>query len=365
MKIALLHYAVPPVVGGVESVVAAQARVLAGAGHEVKTIARRGAPDVTLNGDPVAEPLRKALRGCDVVIVHNVLTMHFDLPLTEALWQLAEEMPAVRWIAWVHDLAACNPDYDQPWHQPPWNRLAHACPRFTYVAVSEHRARQFSSLTGGEARVIPNGVDPATVLGLTENVRAFAEANALLEREIVLVHPTRLLRRKNVELGLAVVAELRQRGRDAVTLITAAADPHNAASKAYAAELYRQRDTLGLRAAALFVGDSFSVTDGDVASLYALADALFFPSRQEGFGLPVIEAAVHRLPVFCADVDPVNSLLEHGLHVFDPSAPAAEIASLIERTLDRSHGHRARREALQRYAWATIWRESLAPLLRS
>jgi glycosyltransferase involved in cell wall biosynthesis len=364
MRIGLLHYAAAPVVGGVESILAAHARVFARQGHEVRTIAQRGSPDILLREGDKDRALREAVEGCDVVMVHNVLTMPFDLPLTEALWRLAEEMTQIRWIAWVHDLAACNPDYERPWHQPPWDRLARACPHFTYVAVSEHRARQFAVLTGGEARVISNGVDPAAVLGLTDKVRELAEANALLERDLVLVQPTRLLRRKNVELGLAVVAELRRRGRDAVTLITAAADPHNVASNAYAADLRRERDELGLRDTALFVGDFFPVADADVASLYTLADALFFPSRQEGFGLPIIEAALHRLPIFCADVDPMNNLLEHGLHVFDPDTSADEIASLIERTVERSPAHRARREAARRYAWATIWREQLEPLLR-
>ena len=310
------------------------------------------------------QALRKAVEGCDVVMVHNILTMPFDLPLTEALWRLAEEWTQVRWIAWVHDLAACNPDYDHPWHQAPWDRLAKACPRFTYVAVSPHRARQFAALTGAEARVISNGVDPAAVLGLTEKVGGLAESNRLFERDLVLVQPTRLLRRKNVELGLAVVAELRRRGRDAVTLITAAADPHNVASNAYAADLRRRRDELDLHDAALFVGDFFPVADADVASLYTLADALFFPSRQEGFGLPIVEAALHRLPIFCADVDPMNNLLQHGLHVFDPDTSPGEIASLIERTVERSPAHRARREAMQRYSWTTIWREQMEPLLR-
>ena len=42
MKIALLHYSVPPVVGGVESVLAQQARLMADAGHAVQVIAGRG-----------------------------------------------------------------------------------------------------------------------------------------------------------------------------------------------------------------------------------------------------------------------------------------------------------------------------------
>ena len=35
MRIALLHYSSPPIVGGVESVLARHARLMAGAGHHV------------------------------------------------------------------------------------------------------------------------------------------------------------------------------------------------------------------------------------------------------------------------------------------------------------------------------------------
>src|SRR5438132_4982323 len=43
MHIALLHYSAPPVVGGVESVMAHQARQMAAAGHAVTLVAGRGA----------------------------------------------------------------------------------------------------------------------------------------------------------------------------------------------------------------------------------------------------------------------------------------------------------------------------------
>lgn len=362
MKVALVHYTASGV-GGVEGVIAMHRALLAAAVREVRVVARRGAADVLLKAKQPAGELRTALHGCDAVFVHNVLTMPFDLPLAEALWQLAAETPEVRWVGWVHDLAACNPDYDRAWHQPPWQRLAQASPHFTYVAVSEHRARQFEALTGAKARVIPNGIDVCAILGLGEPAWAFAKEHALLARDIVLIHPARLVRRKRIELSLEAAAELRRRGRDAVALITAAADPHNPAGAAYAGDLRARADALGLGDAAIFLHDGTARRSIPIAQLYAMSDALIFPSREEGFGLPVLEAALQRLPVFCTDVEPLHSLLDRGIHVFAPDASAAEIATLIERTLDRSPAWRARREVLRRYSWETILREHLAPLL--
>ncbi|MCQ3939349.1 MAG: hypothetical protein DPW18_20235, partial [Chloroflexi bacterium] len=42
MNIALLHYSVPPVVGGVESVIAHHARLMSADGHSVRLVAARG-----------------------------------------------------------------------------------------------------------------------------------------------------------------------------------------------------------------------------------------------------------------------------------------------------------------------------------
>ncbi len=365
VRIALLHYSAPPIVGGVEQIVAAHASLFRRAGHTVSIICRRGEGDIVLQKeDPYAE-LKETLRSFDTVIAHNVLTMPFDLPLTEALWRLSEERPEQRWIGWIHDVAACNTHYQHDWHAPPWDRFARAVPAFEYVAISDARARQFETLTRRRAAVIPNGVAPAEVLGLTPNVAAFAERHRILNRELVLLHPTRLLRRKNVEFGLEVLACLRERRRDALLLITGAADPHNLKSSEYERLVRSRRKALGLEEAALFVSDEFSPATADVASFYTVADALLFPSTQEGFGLPVVEAALHRIPVFCADLEPMNRLIDHSVHPFDPDGPPSDVATLIERILDQSSPHRGRREAAQRYGWEIIWRKHLQPLLQA
>lgn len=364
MRIAIVHYSAPPVVGGVESIVGAHADLFARHGHEVRTIARRGKPDITLKAADPAKEIASATSDCDVVMVHNVLTMPFDVALTEALWRLAETRRKQRWIAWIHDVAACNPDYDYPWHRSPWDILTRPSPDFSYVAVSRQRAGQLEAVMRTNVQVIPNGIDPESVLGLTPPVSVFAAEHELLGRDLVLVHPTRLLRRKNVEFGLEVLAELRRRGRNAVTLITGAADPHNARGAEYARDLLARRDLLGLQDSAFFVGEFFPVAAMDLAGLYRLADALLFPSHQEGFGLPVLEAALHRLPVFCADIEPMNGLLAHSVHVFDPTSSAGEVATMIERTLDRSAPQRARRETVRRYSWNSVWKHFLNPLLQ-
>jgi glycosyltransferase involved in cell wall biosynthesis len=48
----------------------------------------------------------------------------------------------------------------------------------------------------------------------------------------------------------------------------------------------------------VFINDFFAVQDDTLRDLFLLADCLLFPSKQEGFGLPIIEAGLHRLPIW-------------------------------------------------------------------
>ncbi len=345
------------------------ARLLAAAGHQVTVISKHGqrpSPDVAWEGLAEHGPvellgrLRGLLATESVVIIHNVLTMPFEPLWTQALWALAEELPATRFIGWIHDLAAVNPDYTG--QMDPLLRKAH--PRVTYVAVSELRRQQFAELTGTDCQVIPNGIAPARILGLSEPVARLADEHRLLSgRRLVLFHPARLVARKNVELSLGIVAALRDQGRDCCLLVTSPPDPHNPGSAQYAQRLLRLRSELALDAHALFLNDLFEVHPTDMPGLYCLADGLLLPSRQEGFGLPLLEAGLHGIPLFCSDIEPLRSLVE-GSHRFMPDSLPSEIALLIGQSLDHNPHIQTRKSILRRYAWTEIWENSLAPLLK-
>lgn len=374
MKIALIHYTYAPVIGGVEIVMAEHARLFAEHGHEVTVICDQGRsedarirvellPDAADAGE-LARALEPRLEKMNVIFIHNVATMPFHMGLTEALWNLAKRLTDVRFIAWVHDLVACNPDYELPslteW---PWIALTRAHQHYRYIAVSALRRAQFMELTKGDCAVIPNGLNPARLLGLTEPIAELVREHDLAAREIVLLHPTRLLKRKNVELGLRVAAALKGAGRSCAYIVTGAPDAQNPASREYAEELQRLRVELGLENDALFLHEDMPIEGADLASLFMLADALFFPSRQEGFGLPVLEAALHRLPAFCSAIEPLETLLKHGVTLFALDAEPAQIALMIAARLGTSEAWQARQQVRHHYAWPAIYRNYLAPLL--
>lgn len=295
------------------------------------------------------------LEPADHVFVHNVLTMPFHLACTVALRNLAGQLPAGKIVNWVHDLAALNPDYAVPatW---PWNLLRQSHPAMRVVAISEWMASRYGDLTGKEPdAVIPNGIDPAAMLNLTPNVSAFAEAYRLLEADCVLFQPARVLRRKNIELGFYLVEELKSRGWNAKLIVSGALDEHNTASQQYQTELIELRRKLRLEENILFANQFFPVTKADLLALYAVTDVVWFPSHREGFGLPLLEGALHRLTLFCADAPPMNTFALPNIRFFPTTASVVQIAVLLLKSIEENKAHfYARKSAVHRFGWAAL-----------
>jgi glycosyltransferase involved in cell wall biosynthesis len=280
---------------------------------------------------------RATSRRPSIVIVHNVFTMPFNLAWTEELIALTHSRPDIRWINWVHDV-----------------RWTEKVPQALHIAVSEHRKAEYAKITRDPIHVIPNGCDPKAILGLTDRI-----ASLDLEKAgLVLLHPTRFVRRKNIEMGLRVLAELPR----AVYLVTAAPDPHQKDGLKYFRELKRLAKDLGVAKRVHFLGEKDVLADDDVRSLYQMADALFFPSTQEGYGLPLVEAAIHQTPVFCSDIPAHREVAPSDATFFKLHAPPKGLARKI-----KSHpavkARQARRALMARVDWKKIAVASLEPLI--
>lgn len=405
MNIALLHYAAPPVVGGVESVLAHHARLMAQAGHSVRVVAGRGqtgSAPIEWNFQPLMDSrhpevlavkaaldagavtpgfanLREALtraleetwRSVEVVVAHNVCSLHKNLALTAALHELSRAAGAPRLLLWHHDLAWATPRYRAELHEGyPWNLLreAAAWPTATHVTISEQRRRELAALTGlapERITVIPNGVDWAAFHKLEPQTQTLFDALGLAEAEPLLLLPARLTPRKNIELALRVLAELRREWPRARLLVTGPEGPHNPANAAYKQTLLALRAELDLRNVAHFVAEHTAafLPEVVIADFFRVAHALFLPSRDEGFGIPLIEAALSRLPVFCADLPALREVGGAEAIYFAPESSPASVAALITQHLRANAAFRWAARAQHQFSWEAIYATHIAPLL--
>jgi glycosyltransferase involved in cell wall biosynthesis len=74
------------------------------------------------------------------------------------------------------------------------------------------------------------------------------------------------------------------------------------------------------------------ISDAQLAALYAMADCFVLGSLQEGFGLPVLEAMRHGVPVACSNTSSLPEVAGDAALLFDPQSPE-EIAGAIGRLL--------------------------------
>ena len=404
MKIALLHYSSPPIVGGVESVLAHHARLMAKAGHQVTILAGRGKtfdanipvrilplldsrhpqvlavkaildqgqvpPAFDELRDQIRQDLLAGLQGFDLLIAHNVASLHKNLPLTAALHS-AYKMPGFpHLILWHHDLACSTPRYRREMHAGyPWDLLCTDWGGVTHVVISELRRKELAKLFGippACIRLVPNGVDVNAFFKLEAQTIRLVEQLRLLEANPLFLLPVRLTPRKNIELALRVLAELRNEFPQAMLLVTGPEGPHNPANSAYRKKLLTLRDELHLQGAAHFLADVSAdfMPDAVIADFFRLADALIFPSREEGFGIPIIEAALSSMPVFCANIPVLRELGGADVSYFGPNTEPRSIARQISDRLRSEATSRWARRAKHGYAWDSIYATHIGPLIQ-
>src|SRR5262249_28127953 len=74
------------------------------------------------------------------------------------------------------------------------------------------------------------------------------------------------------------------------------------------------------------------VTADELADLYDRASAYVFPTRFEGFGLPVLEAMARGCPVIGSDIPVLHEVGGDDMVYFDPGDPVA-MAAVIRRVV--------------------------------
>lgn len=116
---------------------------------------------------------------------------------------------------------------------------------------------------------------------------------------------------------------------------------------------------LGLGDRVRFLGP---VGEADLPALYAAATAFVFPSRYEGFGLPVLEAMACGTPVACSNVSSLPEIAGDAALLFDPNDSAA-ITAALSRLLDGANLRADLRERGMTQAARFTWEQTAAATL--
>ena len=267
MKTAILHYSVSPVIGGVEAVIQAQSDQFVKAGFQVTLLAGRGeksnlpsgvdfirVPEIDSMHPEILSSRQELNRGIipksfeelreriystlkplisefDNLIVHNIMTKHFNLPLTAALFKLIKNDFSGNTLIWCHDLSWSSPNSkNKVFESYPWDLLKTPIDGVKYIGISNQQKMAIMdtfNLRANQVEVIGNGVDPEMLYALSAEGSVLIDRLNLLRAELIILMPVRITKAKNIEYALHLLSVLIKKIPETRLVITGPPDPHD------------------------------------------------------------------------------------------------------------------------------------------
>ena len=265
---------------------------------------------------------RRILRGAPKVDLFHALNQRVDAP-------------ARRTVTTFHDLFVITGEYSTPEFRERFTDQARQAARCSdlIIAISRFTANQVEEFLGVEPeriRVIPHGV----------HVPPEAAQNTPRQKLVLFVGA--IQRRKNIRALVRAFERMPTQWRLA---LAGAANGFGAAEELHAVESSPRRsdiDVLGY------------VTQAELEALYRRARIFAFPSLDEGFGMPVLDAMANSVPVVTSQRSALPEVAGDAALLVNPHDPEEIAAALVRLASDEALcddlARRGRERALQ-FSW--------------
>jgi glycogen(starch) synthase len=264
-------------------------------------------------------------------------------------------------LPWVTTVHATEFGRHQGWVQTyPQSRI-HAAERGMVrradhvITVSEFMGRHVAGVFGvdpSQVTVIPNGIDPADLSPVQDDLPALRAQFAGPDERLVLL-VGRLVYEKGFHVALDALAPVIRARRDVRFVVAGTGTAEE--------ELKRQARQLRLMRAGTFLG---WVGDDMLHSLYRIADLCIVPSIYEPFGLVALEAMASGCLCIVADtgglreVVPAGGSVGHRFRSRDVDALRSVVEQVLGDDEARARAVAAAREHVLSFDWAEVGRRT-------
>lgn len=250
----------------------------------------------------------------DLLIAENVLAIPMHIPLGLALTETIAET----------DIPTIAHHHDFYWERVRFSvngvndylRMAFPpnLPNIKHVVINSEAQEQLALRTGIASIVIPNILDfdnPPSVD--IQGTQAFRESIGVEPDDIIILQPTRIVRRKGIEQAIELIKKMKDPRYKLVVSHEAGDEGLEYAEwlKEYAFEHQVDLRIVTTQIADPWINNGKYQTKYSLWDIYPHADFITYPSLYEGFGNAFLEAIyfkkpllINRYPIFVKDIEP-------------------------------------------------------------
>jgi glycosyltransferase involved in cell wall biosynthesis len=239
-----------------------------------------------------------------------------------------------RTISTFHDLFVLTGEYSTPEFRQRFAAQARTAAERSDLIITVSR------FTAGQVEALLH-IEPARIRVIPHGARRVSAGTAPPKREPMILFVGAIQRRKNV---LRLVQAFERASSAEWTLVLAGSTGFGAEEALQCIEASPRKQDIRVLG---------YVSDATLEDLYSRASILAFPSLDEGFGMPVLDAMAHQLPVLTSNVSALPEVAGDAAWLVDPADTESIAQGLSHLIEDQALRQRLAQQGLARSAGFT------------